>query len=168
MKSVRVEQSGHRPILGRWYSAALLAAVCCGAACASDGEVAAARAGEEHWERVPVVTSGSDSAGGAAALAAAEELRFAPGTAELSRAIRADLDRLAARLRADSACLVDLQAGAGADQRLVQKRAAAVRGYLSRQPGIAQNRISEPGQAESAVVPARGDAPRCVLVARLG
>ena len=165
---MRIEQGGLGTIIGRWSTAALLAAICSGAACASDGEVTAARAGEEQWERVPVVAAGADSAGGATSATAGEELRFAPGTAELSRSTRADLDRLAARLRADSACLVDLQAGPSGNQRLLRQRAAAVRGYLTRQQGITENRISEPGFAKSVGIPAGGNAPRCVLVARLG
>jgi outer membrane protein OmpA-like peptidoglycan-associated protein len=146
----------------------LLAGIFCGTACASDGEVAAARAGEEQWERVPVIAAGADRGSPAAPDVASEDLRFAPGTVELSKSMRADLDRLAARLRADSACLVDLRPGPSADQRLVRKRAAAVRGYLSRQPGITGSRISEPGSAKSGAIPTRGDGARCVLVARLG
>lgn len=158
---MKIEQGGLHSFIGRWSTAALLAAICCGAAAASDGEVAEARAGEEQWERVPVVAPGADSAGPAASASAAEELRFPAGTAELSRSTRADLDRLAARLRADSAaCQVDIRPvpAAARDPRLAHKRATAVRRYLTLQ-GISDHRVSQ----RSA-----GGKPRCVLVANLG
>lgn len=109
-------------------AASLTVALALGGACASTNEVTATRQAEEQWERVPVVPTAS-----------AEAVRFDPGDSSITPAVRADLDRLAARLVGESAgCGVDLQ-------RLARDRAAVVRQYLSRHKGIDRRRFSTRG-----------------------
>lgn len=149
------------------WSAALIAAVCGGAACASSDEVAEARLGEERWERAPAMAPAGDAAPVAA------KLRFDPGTAALTASARASLERLAARLRAaDAGCQLELRSApdAAGDPDLTQQRVVAVRRHLSSQLGVAADRISDDRVAKrGSVEPAsdRGGA-RCVLVASLG
>lgn len=167
---MRVARSGFHSLIGRCSAATLLAAIYCGTACASGGEVAEARIDEERWERVPVVAPGADTGAAAAPAAAAEELRFDSGAAVLTPSTRASLDRLAARMRGDNAgCRVELRAVPGAaPDRLAQKRAAAVRRYLSREQGIGDHRISNPSGAAITLAEGAGGRPRCVLVASFG